>query len=252
MFIAQIHETHCLQFLEEEEEDARLLARCEEKRRAWAVQHGGARSLGQAGEKWEVEKIGGRRAGVEGRRFRSSGSVMDFILKFFPTCRKKREETWWNSLRMWNKCGRWPQQACTTMFFLVPKNVASDRPIALIPTMIRWWEGLRAPEVSRWQQRHRVGWDDAAPDGKIRLPCRRDRPRSNHTGACLVTALERVSLPVVWPATHCNLSRKVLRVLCGYFEHQRRVQFEGCVAEPLRTITAILPGSKWSCLLIRL
>ena len=40
-----------------------------------------------------------------------------------------------------------------------------------------------------------------------------------------------------------------MRVLCGYFEHQRRVQFEGCVAELLNTITAILPGSMWSCLL---
>ena len=39
--------------------------------------------------------------------------------------------------------------------------------------------------------------------------------------------------------------------VCGYFEHQRRVQFEGCVAEPLQSITAILPGSKWSCLLLR-
>ena len=39
---------------------------------------------------------------------------------------------------------------------------------------------------------------------------------------------------------------RFLRVLCGFFEHQRRVQFEGCEAEPLTTITAILPGSKWS------
>ena len=39
---------------------------------------------------------------------------------------------------------------------------------------------------------------------------------------------------------------------CGYFEHQRRVHFEGCVAEPLQTITAILPGSKWSCMLLRI
>ena len=52
-------------------------------------------------------------------------------------------------------------------------------------------------------------------------------------------AFERVSLLVVWAwATH--------------FEHQRRVQFEGCAAEPLQTITAILPGSKWSCLLLRI
>ena len=45
---------------------------------------------------------------------------------------------------------------------------------------------------------------------------------------------------------------KILRVLCGYFEHQRRVQFEGCAAEPLRTTTAVLPGSKSSCLLLRI
>ena len=30
------------------------------------------------------------------------------------------------------------------------------------------------------------------------------------------------------------------------------VQFEGCAAEPPTTITAILPGTKWSCLLLRI
>ena len=60
--------------------------------------------------------------------------------------------------------GRWPQQACTTMFFLTPKNVTSERPIALIPTLIRWWEALRAPEVAKWQQKYRVDWD--ATDGR--------------------------------------------------------------------------------------
>ena len=48
------------------------------------------------------------------------------------------------------QCGRWPQQACTTMFFLIPKNVPNERPIALVLTMIRWWEALRAPEVAEW------------------------------------------------------------------------------------------------------
>ena len=39
------------------------------------------------------------------------------------------------------QCGRWPQQACTAMFFLTPKNVTSERPIAFLPTLIRWCEG---------------------------------------------------------------------------------------------------------------
>ena len=28
--------------------------------------------------------------------------------------------------------GKWPQQACTTMFLLIPKNVTSERPIAFL------------------------------------------------------------------------------------------------------------------------
>ena len=63
----------------------------------------------------------------------------------------------------------------------------------------------------------------------------------------LAKAFERVSLLVVW--AWATFPRKILRVLCGYFQHQRRVQFEGCAAEPLTTITAILPGSKRSCAL---
>ena len=55
--------------------------------------------------------------------------------------------------------GKWPQQACTMMFFLIPKTVTSERPIALMPTLIRWWEALRAPEVAKWQQKYRVDWD---------------------------------------------------------------------------------------------
>ena len=61
------------------------------------------------------------------------------------------------------------------------------------------------------------------------------------------------ALPLVLDVARClgNALQLILRVLCGYFEHPRREQFEGCAAEPLTTITAILPGSKWSCLLLR-
>ena len=62
--------------------------------------------------------------------------------------------------------GKWPQQACTTMFFLIPKNVTSERPIALMPTLTRWLEALRAPEEAKWQQKYRVEWD--ATDGRHR------------------------------------------------------------------------------------
>ena len=36
--------------------------------------------------------------------------------------------------------------------------------IAVMPTLIRWWEALRAQEVEKWQQKYRVDWD--ATDGE--------------------------------------------------------------------------------------
>ena len=63
----------------------------------------------------------------------------------------------------------------------------------------------------------------------------------------LPKGFESVSLPVVraW-ATCCNVPVKILRVLCCNFEHKRRVQIEGCVAEPPQTITPDLSGLTWS------
>ena len=44
----------------------------------------------------------------------------------------------------------------------------------------------------------------------------------------LANAFERVSFPVVWAwATYFSFPRKILRVLCGCCECQRRVQFVG-------------------------
>ena len=71
------------------------------------------------------------------------------------------------------QCGRWSQQACTKMFFLIPKNVTSERPIALVLAMIGWWEALRAPEVATQQEKFRIAWDvtDGRNGGAERTLC---------------------------------------------------------------------------------
>ena len=69
----------------------------------------------------------------------------------------------------------------------------------------------------------------------------------------LAKAFERVSLPVVWAwATHFSFPRKFLRVLCGYFEHQRRVQFEGFCGRAAHDHHGYFARVKWSCLLLRI
>ena len=150
------------------------------------------------------------------------------------------------------------------MFFLLLQNVTSERAPALMPKLIRWWEAVRGPEVAKWQQKYRVDRD--ATDGRnggaqrtvwevlMEMERFNGRTKAEDRGAValelhLAKAFERVNLPVVWAwAKHFSFPRKILRVLCGYFEHQRR----GCVAEPLQTITAFLPRSKWSGLPLRI
>ena len=121
--------------------------------------------------------------------------------------------------------------------------------------------------MTRWQQRYQAGCDTDGRNGGAertawealfgmkRFYCRAGEQNQGTSTLVLdsATALDRVSLPIVcaW-ATHFDFTRTMLRVLCGYFEHRRCVHVEGCVAEPLQTITAILPGSKWSCLHLRI
>ena len=144
-------------------------------------------------------------------------------------CGKK----WWNSWRRWISVVKLPWQACATIFFSIPKNVTSERPTVLMPTMIRWWEALRAPEVVKWQYKHRLEWEvtDERNGGTQRkvwgvlmeMERLNGRAKAEDQGAVALVldpakAFERVSLPVVWAwATHFSFPRKMLRVLCRVF-----------------------------------
>ena len=102
--------------------------------------------------------------------------------------------------------GKWSQQACTTMFFLISKNVKSERPMALMPTLIRWWEALRAPEVAKWHQKYRVDWDvtwrssadslgNFDGDGKVQWESKGRRSRSLGLGLGLGEGLRAGQSP---------------------------------------------------------
>ena len=163
---------------------------------------------------------------------RQEYDVMASIPRCPWTLQKKREEKLWNSWEKVGQSGKWPQQSCTTMFFLIPKNVTSERPIAPMPTFIRWWEALRAPEVAKLQMRYRVDWTKRrSPSlgvgnidghGKVLWQSKRRGSRGGSFGSG--PGEGRACQPVVWAwATHFGFPRKILRVLCGYFEHQRRL-----------------------------
>ena len=227
------------QILKKEEEDARLLDRCEAKRKEWAKHWQCDESVqNMEGKPWTSEKLRKLEEALP-RLKECDGFHPKVPLDLTKETRGKVVEF----LEKVEQSGKWPQQACATMFFLIPKNVTSERPLALMPTLIRWWEALGVPEVAKWQQKYRVDWD--ATDGRnggaqrtvwdvlVEMDRFNGKAKAEEQGAValvsdLAKAFELVSLPVVWAwATHFSFSRKILRVLCGYFEHQRRVQFEG-------------------------
>ena len=122
--------------------------------------------------------------------------------------------------------------------------------------MIRQCEALRAPEVLIWQHTFRVKKDAT---GRRNGGAERtvwevllDKERFTHQAG--EKEQGAIALCLFWQdpfgrsacqcATHFIFLRKVLRVPCGYFEHQRRAKLEGCLAEPLQTIRAILPRSR--------
>ena len=101
------------------------------------------------------------------------------------------------------------------MFFLIPQNVTSERPTALMPTLIRWWEAQRVPELAKWQQKYRVDGD--ATDGRNGGPQHTYSVGSIHKNGemalvlDLAKAFERVSLLVVWAwATHFSFPKEDL------------------------------------------
>ena len=127
------------------------------------------------------------------------------------------------------QCGRWPQQASTTMFFQFHKQCHERAFRCSSACFIGRCPRLRSLKVERWQERHHVS-RDAWRDGWVERTARemlREMKRFDHRagemdqGAMTLVpdvakAFERVSLSVVWAwATHFNFPTMILRVQCG-------------------------------------
>ena len=46
----------------------------------------------------------------------------------------------------------WPAQIRTLIYFLVPKTPTGERPIGLMPSIVRLWEHMRKPIMDQWME----------------------------------------------------------------------------------------------------
>ena len=99
--------------------------------------------------------------------------------------------------------------AATSMhddIFLIPKNVTSERPIALMPMLIRWWEAVRAPEHAtdgRHGGAQQTVWEILMEMERLDGKAKEEDQGALALVLDLAKAFERVSFLVVWAwATH--------------------------------------------------
>ena len=123
---------------------------------------------------------------------------------------------------------RWP--ICS---FPLPKQIASERPIALLPTLFGGGGWLRALVIDEWKTRSGVKWCAGGNGGAEKKACEALLYMEKHNynveemdqGAVtlvvdLAKAFAKMQLKVVWAwAMHIGFPHRITRVLCGYFQH---------------------------------
>ena len=62
----------------------------------------------------------------------------------------------------------WPAQIQTLIYFLVPKTPTGERPIGLMPSIVRVWERMRKPILDQWMisQTRSYDWACKGPFGR--------------------------------------------------------------------------------------
>ena len=128
-----------MQILKKEEEDARLLDLCEAKRKEWATHwQCDEETQNMQNKPWTNEDLKkleeasprlkdcflGRAAGLY--KAKTGVGCDGFHPKVPLELTKATSGEIVEILEKVEQSGKWPQQACTTMFFLIPENVCHE------------------------------------------------------------------------------------------------------------------------------
>ena len=167
--------------------------------------------------------------------------------------------------------GERPATACCITFFLLPKTVDSDMPISHCRRhrcggggngsgQTSWKIGKDQIQLNGMRQQNEAGGAErTAWEVMSELePFEAEEEPMDPGAVTLIIDLQKAHEKVqmmteVWNVSMCfKFSVLLPRMLRGYFAHQRGSVSEGSGATPVQTDTAILPGNKFSVVLLRL
>ena len=162
----------------------------------------------------------------------------------------------------------WPSQLMWLFYHLIPKVDGGDRPIGVLAAIVRAWEGLRMPVMNQWLRSIERDYDWAAAGRSAEqavweqlvhaeaLDADDDSPGAITSATLLldlVKCFDRLRLEHVWRwGCYWGAPRRLLRVILVVFSFCRRLVVEKSFSVELRTITAIVAGSRFSCAILHM
>ena len=158
----------------------------------------------------------------------------------------------------------WHAPIQTLIYFLVPKTPTGERPIGLMPSIVRVWERVRKPILDQWMISQTQSYDSACKGRSDEMAAWQhlvlEEEQDDKSGMGRATALldmtkcfEQVRLWHVWRwGCHWGFPRALLRIILLVFSFQRRVGLWESVSQPVTTYAAIIAGSVFSCAILHM
>ena len=152
----------------------------------------------------------------------------------------------------------WPQQIQLLLCILLMRPGGGDRPVFIMPSLIRLWEKIRLPIMKKWAATMARTYDWAA-EGRSSVEAAwwqllqaealdaGDGPEAEGMITVLIDVVkcfDRVQLRHVWKwgVTH-GMPKRLLRLVLVTYSMARRISMMGTISEEVVTSTAVVPGS---------
>ncbi len=152
----------------------------------------------------------------------------------------------------------WPAQVDLLVCAMIPKSGGGDRPVFVLPSIIRHWEKAGLPLMKDWARGMSRTYDWAA-EGRssaeavwwqlLRAESIPDENGPEAEGLVtllldIVKCFDRVGLRHVWKwGIEHGMPARLLRVILVTYAMARRISVHGSYSDSVCTVTAIVPGS---------
>ena len=165
---------------------------------------------------------------------------MRFIHRCGPASQKRSRQLYTDLLNDVERTRTWLAPIQTLIYFLVPKTPTGERPIGLMPSIVREWERMRKPILDQLMISQNRPYDRACKGRSLEMaawqhlaPGRRAGRKTRRGRATALLDMTRCFEQVrLWHVWRWGFPRALLRIILVVFSFQRRVELWGRCHSP--------------------